>query len=148
MVKLKYYFDTSILNFYIEGEITTKRMVEKIMKEGEIYISDVVLEEINRCEINKRKRLFDLVNFIQPVLLEITDEVGIVAERYIEEGIIPEKYFNDALHIAIAVVNEIDILVSWNFEHIVKLKTKKVVSGVNRILGYKDIEICFPQELI
>ncbi len=48
-----------------------------------------------------------------------------------EEGVFPAKYENDAVHIAAASVNNLDLIISWNFEHIVKFKTKKEVTGIN-----------------
>lgn len=54
---------------------------------------------------------------------------------------------DDALHVAIASFNEINYLISWNFEHIVKVKTRKLVNFVNVINGYREIEIISPQEL-
>ncbi|MFH0790889.1 MAG: hypothetical protein V2A64_04580 [Candidatus Omnitrophota bacterium] len=80
--------------------------------------------------------------------LEINDEVKMLAERYVNEKIIPLTYWDDALHIALASVNEVDILVSWNFKHIVKHKTRVEVTGVNTMLGYKNIDICSPREVI
>jgi len=58
------------------------------------------------------------------------------------------KYEDDALHIAIASVNNLDVIVSWNYKHIVKLKTKREVTGINALLGYKEIEIYSPLEVI
>lgn len=84
---------------------------------------------------------------VSPLLLEIDNEAEELAERYLREGIIPERYRGDALHIAVAVVNEIEVIISWNFEHIVKLKTRTMVNGANRLLGYSDIEICSPEEV-
>jgi hypothetical protein len=81
-------------------------------------------------------------------LLEIDLESEKMADRYVEEGIIPERYRSDALHIAVAVINGIDAIVSWNFEHIVKLKTRVMVNGINRLLGYHEIEICSPEEVV
>jgi len=59
-----------------------------------------------------------------------------------------KKYRDDALHIAVAVVNDLDVVVSWNFKHIVKLKTRMEANGINKMLGYKEIEICSPEEVI
>ena len=151
MVKMKYYLDTSIINFYLSsgyetGDITRK-VIKEIMNSGEIYISDVVIREIYRCSEPKRTKLIEVVNYINPVVLEVNIESMDLAERYIIEKVIPEKYFDDALHIAVATVNEIDVLLSWNFEHIVKLKTKRIINGINKIVGYKEIEICSPQEV-
>lgn len=83
-----------------------------------------------------------------PTVLEVSDEVQTLAQRYIAEGVIPPKYLDDALHLAAAVVHEVEVLVSWNFEHLVKLKTRLGVNGVNRLLGYREIEIVSPEEII
>ena len=60
------------------------------------------------------------------------------------------SYFDedDALHIAVASVNNLDVIVNWNFTHIVKLKTRREVAVINTLMGYKPIEICSPQEVI
>ena len=65
-----------------------------------------------------------------------------------EEEIIPRKYREDALHIAMAAVYEYDVVVSWNFEHMVKVKTRREVQGVNIMMGYKSIDIATPAEVI
>jgi hypothetical protein len=89
-----------------------------------------------------------LLREISPFLLELDLEAIELADRYVKEGIIPARYRSDALHIAAAVTNGIDVIVSWNFEHIVKLKTRVMVDGVNKLLGYHEIEICSPEEVI
>ncbi len=71
-----------------------------------------------------------------------------MAEKYIAEGVIPQKYSNDALHIATATINDLDVIISWNLEHIVKLKTKIAVKGINRLMGYRTIEIATPEEVL
>jgi len=60
--------------------------------------------------------------------LSVDEDVLELAKRYIAEGIIPERYEDDALHIAVASINNLDAIISWNFAHIVKLKTKKELS--------------------
>jgi hypothetical protein len=65
-----------------------------------------------------------------------------LAEVYVNEGIIPKKYSNDALHIAIATIYKMDAIVSWNLTHIVKFKTKFQVKNINKRLKEKDVIIC------
>ena len=89
-----------------------------------------------------------LIRETNPFLLEINIEAEELAERYVKEGIIPPRYRSDALHIAMAVINGIGAIISWNFEHIVKLKTRIMVNGINRLLGYHEIEICSPEEVV
>ena len=62
--------------------------------------------------------------------------------------IFPSKYRDDGLHIAIATVHQIDVVVSWNLRHMVKLRTRREVKAINIVEGYKEIEICTPMEVI
>jgi len=80
-------------------------------------------------------------------LLKINGEVEELAYNYIEKEIFPEKYWSDALHVAVAVVNEVKYILSWNFKHLVKVKTRKMVNLTNEMLGYQNIEIIAPPEL-
>ena len=80
-------------------------------------------------------------------ILKINSKVRALANIYIEKGIFPEKYIDDALHVAVATCHEISYIVSWNFEHLVKVKTRKTVNLVNILEGYKEVEIVSPQEL-
>lgn len=75
-------------------------------------------------------------------------EIENLASLYIKNKIIPQRYEEDAIHIAVAVINDLDVIVSWNFKHIVKVKTKLSVNGINRMEGYKEIEIYSPMEVI
>lgn len=80
-------------------------------------------------------------------VLEVSKEALTLAAEYIKQGLIPERFENDALHIAIATVYDLDYLLSWNFEHIVKVKTKRMVNLVNLSSGYRELEIISPPEL-
>lgn len=154
MKKIKYYLDTTILNFAFaddapERKKHTQKLLDAFPSIAEaVYISDEVINEISKAQEPKRTQLEELVREINPFGLVIGKEAEDLAERYIKEGVIPKKYRSDALHIAVSVVNGIEVIVSWNFEHIVKLKTRLMVNGINRLLGYRDIEICSPEEVI
>lgn len=52
------------------------------------------------------------------------------------------------MHISVAIVNNLDILISWNFQHIVKVKTRVEVNAVSRLMNYHEIEICSPEEVV
>jgi hypothetical protein len=81
-------------------------------------------------------------------VLPLTDDVEWLAIEYVRCGPIPEGYHEDAYHIAIAVINDIDYLLSWNFKHIVRKKTRDIVRMVNTLNGYRQIEIMTPAELL
>jgi hypothetical protein len=78
----------------------------------------------------------------------VDEEAENLADRYVEAHLIPDRYRNDAVHLAIAVVHDYDAVVSWNFEHMVKLKTRLGVNGLNKMLGYREIEIVSPEEVV
>jgi len=152
--KLKVYLETSVVNFLISKEKDekvefTRILFEQIERgEYEAYISDLVIQEIRNAPEEKQKELVSIVKKYSLPILPHTDEATELAEEYMKEKIIPQKYFADAIHIGISVVNNIDILLSWNYEHIVKIKTIWGVNGVNRRIGYKEIEIRTPEEVV
>jgi hypothetical protein len=71
-----------------------------------------------------------------------------LAQTYISKGVIPAKKGLDARHIAVAAVNAIDIILSYNFKHINKLKTKAMIPAINLTEGYQSITIAQSEELI
>lgn len=153
MKKIRCYLDTSVLNFFFaEDDIVRRNITVKFFDQlhiiaDQVCISDEVTKEINQAPEPIRSQLMGLIGKTEPLLLEFDIEAEELAERYIREGIIPERHKSDAIHIAVATVNGIEVIVSWNFQHIVKLKTKTMVNGVNRLLGYREIEICSPEEM-
>ena len=112
------------------------------------YISEIVLGEINRASDIKKRRLFNFISKYDLEELMFNESAKILADKYIEAGVIPRKYQEDAFHIAIASVNDLDAIISWNFKHIVKLKTRREVVGINLYMGYKEIDIYSPWEVI
>ena len=152
MHKLKLYLDTTILNFaFADDAPKDKEDTLKFFKQidrFEVSISEVVLREISLCEVKKRERLNSLWQRHDLNVLEFDVEAQELAEKYIKSGIIPVKYRDDASHIAIATVNNFDAVLSWNFQHIVKMKTKREVVAINLIEGYKPIDIYTPGEVV
>ena len=152
MKKLKLYLDTTIFNFVfaddapIERDLTRKFFSQ--INHFEVFISDIVIEEIAECSAPKRQKMLELIDKHDIQTLSLDESSRLLALKYIKEGIIPPKYQDDALHIAIASVHEMDVLLSWNFQHIVKLKTKREAVGVNMLFGYGSIEIYTPREVV
>lgn len=151
MKKTKLYLDTSVPSFLFSEDSPEKREITvqfwDFLKSGlyDIAISDVLLAEISRCEIHLNQKLEDKLAEIVPDIVSVNEEIFSLAQKYIDEGIIPQKYQDDALHVACATYSEADALISWNFKHMVKLKTIRGVNGINRMLGFKDLEILTPQ---
>lgn len=149
--KSKLYLDTSVPNAYFDEknpyrqEITRQFWLK--LKEYQIFISDLVIREMEAAGDKKlRENLINLVKDFE-LLSTKDEEIRILSGEYVSRRIIPVKHIEDATHIAVAVINSVDILASWNFEHIVKLKTKKEVNAVNALLGYDPIEIVDPAML-
>ena len=159
MKKLKIYLDTSIINFlYYElapdyQEATIEFFDNFIKNEKyETYISAYVIDEINATkDIVKKERLFNTFNNypINTLIVESYEEIQLVADYYIQNNIIPEKKYLDALHIAISLINGIDYLVSWNFRHLANVNKERLIQAANLNLGFtKIIRITTPLELI
>jgi hypothetical protein len=78
----------------------------------------------------------------------VDDETIKLAEIYITEGALTSKSYNDALHIALATLNNADVLASWNFKHIVNLDRIRLYNSINLRFGYRLIEIRTPREIL
>jgi hypothetical protein len=89
-----------------------------------------------------------LIDIYKLNILSINDEINRLTELYISNQIIPAKYNFDASHIACASVNNLDILLSFNYRHINKLKTKLLADKINILEGYKGIIISTPMEIL
>lgn len=150
---MRIYIDTSVINgLYgenIEISFETKEFFKSIWKlKATLYGSDVTIEEIEQTpQVLKRDQLKKVVGDYWVEILVTTEEMRILGNQYIKQGIIPKKYLADALHIAIATVYNIPVLVSWNFEHMVKLKTKIEVNRINQENNYPQINIISPMEV-
>jgi len=154
MRKLKLYLETSVWNFVFADDApekmeVTKQFFDEIDKgKYEIYISATVIAEIEDADPKTREKLTNLIKKYNPIKLKGDEDIESLSKKYIKAGIIPQKYEDDAMHIAFAVVNDLNAIVSWNLKHIVKLKTRIQTNAINLSEGYKKIEICTPEEAI
>lgn len=156
MRKQHIYLETSVWNFLFaedaprKRDITLKLFQEIEDRKYEIYVSEMVITEMEDTEDDeKRQHLLNAVKKYSPI--ELTgkeDDVSELVEKYLKGGVVPEKFKDDALHIAFAVVHNLDVIVSWNLRHIVKLNTRIKVNAINKLEGCKEIEICTPEEVI
>lgn len=151
MKKESLYLDTSVISAYHDERAKERRAAtiafwEDVMPNYKVLISEITVSEWDNTNNEKLKVKFLELITDMPVL-KLDKKVRALANTYVNHGVFPEKYIDDALHVAIATCHEIPYLVSWNFEHLVKVKTRKTVSLVNLLEGYKEIEIISPQEL-
>lgn len=150
----KIYLETSVFNFVFTDDAPDKKadtlkLFEEIRKgKLEPYTSAYVISELEAAQQPKRDCMLQLIPEYGIQMLEKSDEAVRLAKIYAAESIVPEKYIADAYHIAVASVNELDVIVSWNFKHIVKMKTIKLTESVNLKQGYKKMMIHSPTEVI
>ena len=149
-MKQRIYIDTSIVGGYYDEEFeeATHRLFRRLENDEIIFVfSDlldleligaptIVREHLHKYSKNKFERV------------ELTEESMELANRYIAEKVVGKTSLEDCRHIALATINKVDVLASWNFKHIVNLDKIKGYNSVNLKLGYQMIEIRSPKDLI
>ena len=154
MRKLKIYLETTLFNFYVDEDrgdahTDTVRLFKEIAAgKYEAFTSDYVTDELENAPQEKRDKMIALYAEYGIKVLEPDTEASRLADLYVSEGVIPQKYRTDGLHIAIATVYGLDLIISMNFQHIVKHKTEKMTGAINILNGYHAIEIVSPMEVI
>lgn len=150
---MRIYVDTSVINgLYARDtgiKMATEKFFEFVQKNNAVlYSADLIVKEIDRTpQESKRSKLKEALAEYNIEFLPFSEEIEKTANIYVREKIIPVKYLPDAVHIATASIHNIPILISWNFEHIVKLKTKIEINRINREHGYPQIDISSPLEV-
>jgi predicted nucleic acid-binding protein len=153
MKKLKIYLDTSAISHLYQLDAPDKMndtlaLWEEI-KSGEYHavISEVTTMELMQCVEPKLSIIADYLNEVNFEVLSINCEIDELAQEIIRRGILTLKSLDDCTHIATAILNNCDIIVSWNFKHLVNIKT---INGVREIVVsryYKPIDIYTPSVL-
>jgi hypothetical protein len=149
-MKLRVYVDTSVVGGYFDDEFedVTKLFFDRIFKKDFL----VFFSEISEAELSLAPDFIKDLKSKIPVdcyrYLDLDDESRELAESYINEKILGKASLDDAYHIAIATVNRLDVLVSWNFKHIVNYDKIKLFNSINLRLGYPMIEIRSPKEFV
>lgn len=149
-MKQRVYIDTSVIGGCFDEEFETwSNQFFKDVREGNyiLLISDITYRELELAPKNVTNILFGLnENLLERILTN--PEVEELATEYINAGAISQKYYEDALHIAIATIQKADILISWNFKHIVNLNRIRKYNAVNLMFGYNTLEIRSPREIL
>ena len=143
------YIDTSVIGgcYDIEFKEYSNKLFEYFNNAYYIpVISNVVIAELVDAPGKVKKKLEGIQEKIDTVV--ITEEMIALSKKYLDEKIVTKKYSDDALHIAVATVSKVDVLVSWNFKHIVNLDKIHKFNAVNLIEGYSLLEIRTPREVI
>ena len=149
-MKQRVYIDTSVIGgcFDLEFKEWSNRLFDDFRAGKKIaVISDVTLDELSDAP----QQVQDNFTTIPDDSLEIlvaNPESRELAEKYITEKAVSSKFYEDALHIAIATTNQVNVLASWNFKHIVNLDRIRMYNSVNLKNGFSILEIRTPREIL
>ena len=143
------YVDTSVIGGCHDDEFAL--WSNGLMKDFRLgnfrpVVSEVVDAEVRDAPEPIRDIYSELLT-LEPEFLNATEEAVQLAETYLERQILTARFFDDALHIALASVAEVDVLVSWNFKHIVHFDKIRLFTAVNIERGYKPLQIYSPREV-
>jgi len=149
-MKRRIYTDTSVIGGCLDVEFEdASRQLLDMFKTGEaiLVLSDLTLLELQGAPASVRAVLVEVPEAHREYV-ELTEEAAVLAQRYIDAGVIGAAKRVDAQHIAIATISRVEVLVSWNFRHIVNLPRIRGYNAVNLREGYPLLEIRTPQEVL
>ncbi len=148
-MKQRIYVDTSVVGGYFDDEFSADTILffDRVIN-GEIIviISDILEAELLRAP-EFVKELLTTIPKEQIENIRLSPEATELADKYIEAKVVGKTSRADCQHIAIATLCKADVLVSWNFKHIVNLDRIRGYNGINYQLGYSMIEIRTPKEI-
>lgn len=149
-MKTRIYIDTSVIGGCFDEEFSawSKKLFDEFRAGSKIaVVSDLTRRELEGAPNNVKAILSTLPETsIENVFL--SDEAETLASSYVENQVVGIKHIADAQHIAIASVEKVDVLVSWNFQQIVNLNRIHAFNAVNLKHGYLILEIRSPREVL
>ena len=144
------YLDTSVIGGYYDSEFEedTRILFEKIkLEQFHVVLSDITEGELQGAP-EMIQNLFIELSTGLTTKIELTEEAVQLADTYLAEKVVGKTSRVDCFHIALATINQVDILVSWNFKHIVNVQRIRGYNAVNMKMGYPTIDIRSPKEII
>jgi hypothetical protein len=153
VVAVKLYLETTIFNYYFDterdGHADTVRLFESIRAgKHEAFTSIYAVNEIKNAPEPKQSKMLALIDEYGIITLDISDESDHLANIYVSEKIIPARFRLDGAHISIASIHGLDYVLSYNFQHINRVKTKLLTDRVNNEKGYGSVVICTAKEVL
>ena len=149
-MRQRIYIDTSVVGGYFDEEFkeATSMLFQRLVKKEIIFIVSDLLD-LELIDAPERVRLllqkYSADSFER---VPLTAEALQLADTYISEKVVGQTSVEDCRHIALATINRVDVLASWNFKHIVNLDRIKGYNSVNLRLGFSMIEIRSPKDLV
>ena len=151
---MKLYLETTVPNFLFATDSPDKQAETvafwewlKLGTEG-VFVSRLVEREIAQANEPLRSQLYRALADVWAQPIDIPPEAVGLAQVYVARGVVSARHSDDALHIAIATCEDLDVVVSWNLKHIVKMKTIEMVSRINMQYGLAPIRIHTPPEVM
>ncbi|MBN2560163.1 MAG: hypothetical protein JXQ75_04460 [Phycisphaerae bacterium] len=155
MANLSVYIDSSVWNCCFNEHVPdlqaqTRTFFEWIRTNPVVqpYLSDVVLDELGNAPAERASMLVELIRGVTPKRLDLDEESAALADAYVRHNVLTVGHLVDARHVAIATVARLDVLVSWNYRHLVNRRRREAFNGVNAITGYRAIDIVSPPEVL
>lgn len=155
-VKTKVYIETTVVSYLVARpstdanlggrQQTTRQLWEEYSDNFEFIVSDIVITEIRQGDEMAAQRRIGAVAGL--TVLDLSPQASALALELVNTGAVPSHSLPDAQHIAIAVVNGIEYLTSWNYKHIVNETKRQHIDQVCRAAGYQPTILCTPGELI
>jgi predicted nucleic acid-binding protein len=148
--KLRIYVDTSVIGgcYDPEFKVWSGALIEDFRHRR--YVP--VLSDVTSAEVAPAPRFVQALHqelvALPAEVVSVTNEIVALVESYTARSVLGARFVNDMLHIALATVAEVDVLVSWNFKHIVRLDKIRLFNAVNLEQGYKALAIYSPREVI
>lgn len=150
------YVETSVISYLtarpsndlraMANQSTTTEWWETRRSSYSVFASDPVISEASKGHPEASQRRMAAIADLP--LLQISEDVRALAQALIESHALPEKAEADAYHVAIAAVNGVAYLLTWNCTHIANAHTRPKIENTCRTLGYEPPVICTPLELI
>ncbi|MDE0425851.1 MAG: type II toxin-antitoxin system VapC family toxin [Candidatus Poribacteria bacterium] len=154
--KPKVYVETTVVSYLVarpshdttlaSRQQATQQLWTEYAENFEFVISDIVLNEVSRGDVIAAQRRLEVLADL-PVL-DVSLDAIILEENLIDAGAVPQRSRPDAQHIALAAVNNIEYLVSWNYKHIVNETKRNLINEVCHVAGFQPTTLCTPIELI
>jgi predicted nucleic acid-binding protein len=148
--RLTLYIDTSVIGGYFDLEFAeeTQSLFDNLVHSRyDLMFSNVTENELINAPVQIREFL-KLIPEEYKKRVELTEEAVELADMYIEEKVVGKTSRDDCFHIALATIYKADILISWNFKHIVNVFRIRGYNAVNLKLGYSQIDIRSPKDII
>ena len=151
---MKLYLETTVPNFLFADDAPEKRRVTEVffewlkLSEHKVFSAEIVFEELIEAPAGKRDKLLRAMSDLEPAILPMTAEAAGLCQLYLDHGILPPRYYNDAIQIALCACHEMDFLVTWNMRHMANIYRQEKINQANLEFGLAPIKIVTPEHLI